>query len=552
MTPQGSPGGLIHGTVPLFEEAPLPGFSLRALSIRAGLMISAGIALLVAVVVGGFGISRTQAIADKAEDLYGQQLRPLAVVKDIQQLIWHGRWASLSGLTATDTTKATAYNEEAAANYDLVSTRIEEYNAFSLTSDQRAAMSTFQTGWANYLELRQQSSALKKAGKLAEWAEFRSSTLNPALAGSITTLDDLAASSESLAAAAAAQAQTTAAQAAAAIAVVLIVGVVLAAAFAAVVARITNQRIRALREVVTAMADGDLAERDEDLAANEIGEMSRAVHLAVARTRDTIDAVASISISLSARSSELDQASRDLAASTDQASHQVGTIDAAAGEVSAGVQAVASGAEQMGAAIREISISATEAAGVASQAVEVAADAKLTMQKLDASSGEIDGVVKTITAIAEQTNLLALNATIEAARAGETGKGFAVVAGEVKDLAQETAKATEEISRRMEVIQTDTRVAVESISGIGEIIERINDYQNTIASAVEEQSATTQNMTGDLNRAAGGTSEITGGLSQVVQVTMTTREAAQAAEVSANDLAESSRRLRELVSQFSY
>jgi methyl-accepting chemotaxis protein len=206
----------------------------------------------------------------------------------------------------------------------------------------------------------------------------------------------------------------------------------------------------------------------------------------------------------------------------------------------------------MGAAIREISISATEAAQVAANAVGAAAQAKELMVKLDESSAQIDSVVRAITAIAEQTNLLALNATIEAARAGETGKGFAVVAGEVKDLAQETAKATEEISRRTEAIQADTRVAVDAIAGIGEVIERINDYQNTIASAVEEQSATTSNMTGDLNRAAGGTSQISRELADVVSVTATTRDAAQATERTAGDLADIATRLNTMVGAFRY
>ena len=525
---------------------------MRSLSMRSSLLASAAVALLAALAVGAVGIVRTNTTADRAEAIYSEALVPLATLKDIQQLIWHGRWAGLSNLTATDATKAKAYGEEATKHYDLVSTRVQEYSELTVSAGERAAMDTFQGTWATYLDLRKQSSALKNAGKIAEWEQFRSTTLNPATTKAIEELDALVTLSQAHATSSAAEARSAADKAKLTIGVVLAVGVLLAALFALFVGRTLNRRLNALREVVSAMADGDLTERQPDTAANEIGEMSRSVHRAAGQLRVTMQTLAGMSTGLADRSTELQQASRSLTGSTDQASTRVGAIDAAAGEVSAGVQAVASGAEEMGAAIREIAMSATEAAQVAAGAVQTAATAEQMMRKLDASSAEIDSVVKAITAIAEQTNLLALNATIEAARAGETGKGFAVVAGEVKDLAQETAKATEEISRRTEVIQHDTRTAVEAIAGIGEVIEKINDYQNTIASAVEQQSATTNGMTHDLNRAAGGTSEISGQLAEVVQVTTATRDAAQAAETTASELADISGRLNTMVAVFRY
>jgi methyl-accepting chemotaxis protein len=218
--------------------------------------------------------------------------------------------------------------------------------------------------------------------------------------------------------------------------------------------------------------------------------------------------------------------------------------------MSSTIQTVAAGAEQMGASIREISQSAGQAAGVATRAVELTAATSGVMAKLGESSAEIGDVIKVITAIAGQTNLLALNATIEAARAGEAGKGFAVVASEVKDLAQETAKATEDIARRVEAIQADTAGAVSAIEEISETIARINDFQNTIASAVEEQSATTSEMSRNVAEAAGAGSTVAATISEVAASVQTTTAGVDQAQQAAEGLARMSTDLRQIVDGF--
>ena len=206
----------------------------------------------------------------------------------------------------------------------------------------------------------------------------------------------------------------------------------------------------------------------------------------------------------------------------------------------------------MGASIREISQNATEAAQVAAEAVTLAATTSVTMNKLGESSTEIGNVIKVITAIAEQTNLLALNATIEAARAGELGKGFAVVASEVKDLAQETARATEDISRRVEAIQADTGTAVTAIEEITRVIARISDFQTTIASAVEEQTATTGEMNRSVGEAATGTGEIAENITGVADAARITSEGVTETQQATADLARMSTDLRALVATFRY
>jgi methyl-accepting chemotaxis protein len=187
---------------------------------------------------------------------------------------------------------------------------------------------------------------------------------------------------------------------------------------------------------------------------------------------------------------------------------------------------------------------------VASQAVKVAETTNTTIAKLGESSAEIGQVIKVITSIAQQTNLLALNATIEAARAGEAGKGFAVVANEVKELAKETAKATEDIGRKIEAIQTDTQGAVTAIAEISGIINQINDLQNTIASAVEEQSATTNEIGRNIAEASQGSSEIAQNIGGVAQAAKSTAEGASNSQAAAAELARMAVELQKLVGQF--
>jgi methyl-accepting chemotaxis protein len=220
--------------------------------------------------------------------------------------------------------------------------------------------------------------------------------------------------------------------------------------------------------------------------------------------------------------------------------------------VSQNVQAVAAGGEQMGSSIGEIARNANEAARVATGAVQSVEVTTGTMNKLGESSREIGDVVRLITSIAEQTNLLALNATIEAARAGDAGKGFAVVADEVKQLAQETARATEDISQRVETIQADADQATRAISEIAGVITRINEFQTTIASAVEEQTATTQAINAGVSDAATGSGQIARSISGVANAAGETTASIGQAEESARELSGMSGELSRLVADFRF
>jgi methyl-accepting chemotaxis protein len=252
---------------------------------------------------------------------------------------------------------------------------------------------------------------------------------------------------------------------------------------------------------------------------------------------------------LATSSEEMKAISQAMSSNATETSAQANAVSAAAEQVSLNIQTVATGAQEMTAGNREISKNAGEAARVATAAVKAADATNATITKLGESGAEIGKVIKVITSIAQQTNLLALNATIEAARAGEAGKGFAVVANEVKELAKETAKATEEISRKIEAIQTDTQSAVKAIGDIGAIINQINDIQNTIASSVEEQTATANEISRNVADAARGSSEIARNITGVAEAAASTNKGALDCEKSASDLLKVAEELQALVGQ---
>jgi methyl-accepting chemotaxis protein len=313
----------------------------------------------------------------------------------------------------------------------------------------------------------------------------------------------------------------------------------------------------ALRDKVELMLMGVNAAKGGDLTfsvsisgTDPIGRMGEGLSTFLEDLRVSLREISRNAQQLGASSEELTAVSHQLSANAEETSAQANVVSAAAEQVNKNVQTVATGAEEMSASIREIAKNAAEAATVATQAVKVAETTNATVGKLGESSAEIGKVIKVITSIAQQTNLLALNATIEAARAGEAGKGFAVVANEVKELAKETAKATEDISQKIEAIQTDTRGAVSAIARIGEIIRQINDIQTTIASAVEEQTATTGEISRNVAEAARGSAEIAQNITGVATAATNTSSGSTNTQRAAAELSRMAVELGRLVGRF--
>jgi methyl-accepting chemotaxis protein len=508
---------------------------------------------LLMVVVGLVGIAQLRGAQQRLQTMNEQVLAPVQDMGEVESLVAEMRFRMLDIAIVKDPARKAAGQQlldQIDADLDAALAQYQEDTSLTGTD---AELQVLTENLATYRKLRDDELVpLAMAGEVQRFLEVRDArTLEPAerIAATVDTL--LAAETE-------AAADSVADSRSAYTASLWLIGLIMVGALAlsiflsTFIARLVVGPLRRTVEVLEGLAQGRLDRRIEVASTDEVGQMGTALNAAMEQLAASMRTIGGNANTLASSSEELSAVSTQMSGAAEESASQSNVVSAAAEQVSHNVQTVATGTEEMSASIREIAKNATDAAHVAGQAVEVARRTNRSVTKLGESSNEIGNVIKVITSIAEQTNLLALNATIEAARAGDAGKGFAVVANEVKELAQETAKATEDIERRVQAIQSDTQSAVAAITQIAQIIDQINDTQTTIASAVEEQTATTNEMSRNVAEAALGSQDIAANISGVARAASETTSGATNTAQAADELARMAGELQRLVTGFRY
>ncbi|WP_159807037.1 methyl-accepting chemotaxis protein [Cellulomonas citrea] len=533
------------------RQSPRSARSLVAnLGVRIQVLVAVGIAAVVAVTIGLLGLQALSSTSADAQNMYSQGFLSLENAATLKRAVVEARLALAMETISADAESTASYEKDiTTADADL-DKALADYQTRTMTDDQRAALNDFTEALTQYRTLR--ANQVLPAARAHDVAAFLTTRAEaaPFVQQMMTSVTTLVSSVEAQSKASADEATAAYHRSRTVVIVVTVVGVALALLLGTLVAGSIVGGMAKVRRVAEALSRGDLREQAGLTSTNEVGATAQALDQAVVHLRNSVGTIDDSATALAAAAEEMSASSQQISSAAEETATQAGMVSAAAEQVSRSIQGVAAGSEQMGASISEIARNANDAARVAAQAVAAADTAGSTVARLGDSSREIGNVVKLITQIAEQTNLLALNATIEAARAGEAGKGFAVVAGEVKELAQETAKATGDISSRVQAIQDDTESAVGAIGEIATVITSINDYQLTIASAVEEQTTTTSEVNRSVNEAAAGSGEIAQSILGVAGAAdQTTRGAAQSQQA-AGELARMSAELTALVGTF--
>lgn len=496
-------------------DEPRTGKGPRFLTIRTRMMLTSTVAAIASLAIAAVGVVSMMTIKAQTESLDRGISEVIPTFTDIQDEIWKVRLNVVR-------TRATDAQSEIATSRTSIESQFKSINeavkAFT-DKEQLAGMDGVLSHFQEYESITMEEFfPAVEEGNSTQAEHIRDTKLTPTAGTLFTALHDVDESITRKSAQIANNASTTVVTSVIIMVIIAGVGILVSLGMSMMNSNRIRKNIDQLSVAIQALAKGDMTVTPQIVLGDETGLMASSLVDAQQSMRTILREVVGSATESVKMAEVLAAASAQVAASSAETSAQAAVVATAAEQVSGNVQTVAAGAEQMTASIREIAQNAQEATAVAQTAAATADSTNVTISRLGDSSKEIGDVIKTITSIAEQTNLLALNATIEAARAGEAGKGFAVVASEVKDLAAESARAAEDVARRVEAIQSDTASAVTAIVQISEIIGTINNYQLTIASAVEEQTATTNEMSRSATEAATGSVEIAANINSVATI----------------------------------
>jgi methyl-accepting chemotaxis protein len=482
-------------------------------SIRIKVLLPVVLAAIGIAVVAWSGLSALSAAGSRTHSMYAQTARPLADLVALRDMEGDTRVevrdiVILGPGKAQDDVIAGMQETDTAAD-EALTAYVSDHG--KLDAADTALLQQARAGLAQWRQIRDdQLVPLARAGNIAGGAALLAADggLDKADASFGDALDTLTGFADAEAKHTDSAARTAENRQRVLVLIVSFAAVIVAVLVGLLIAEAVLRPVRRVRGVLAGLADGDLTGDPQVGSRDEVGQMAAALVSANTALRHTVGIIVRSAGTLSSAAGQLADSSRHVVRRVTDSATQASGVATSAESASRSITTVTDGAAEMSAAISEIARRADQAARVASSAVGVVTETSATVEDLGHSSADIEQVLKTITSIAQQTNLLALNATIEAARAGEAGKGFAVVAGEVKDLAQQTASATEDIARRITAIQTSSTDATRAISRIGEVINEINDHQAAIAAAVEEQTATTGEMGRSMAEAADASTSI--------------------------------------------
>jgi methyl-accepting chemotaxis protein len=525
---------------------------LGGLSVYVKIMSVLIMASLVAVIVGILGLRSLSQANAGSDKLYNSNIASVMSIGQLRTALFMTRNDAAQHAISQDAGHMATYRAAIEKDIQAYADAMAAYRASQPASDP-AVIDGVQTAYAAYVDiLHTKMIPAGERNDIKAWQGFRDNQVTPIMKPLMADLATMQGVEAADAKKTSSAVESTFKSSRTRAIVILTVGVLLALGLGLALARGIARALNQVKDVCLGLADGDLTRSAGLTSRDEVGQMGQALDAAMLVLRQTVSTISDSAGSLAGASEEMSSVSAQIAQSAEDTSTQAERVSGAAEQISRSVESVSAASEEMGTSIQEIARNANNAASVAAEAVTIAGTTNATVLKLGESSMEVGNVIKTITSIAEQTNLLALNATIEAARAGEAGKGFAVVATEVKELAQETARATEDIASRVQAIQMDTAGAVEAIRHISTVIGQISEFQTTIASAVEEQTATTSETNRSVSDASIGVQEIASTITGVADSARVTSLGINDAQQTAAELARMSSSLSDLVTRFRY